>query len=201
MAEASLFIASVAETAKQDQSRRIMALSDIRDIFDAHPGADRLPSAELAHGLGAMENCPWSEWRNGKAITPAAARGLLAPIEIIPGTHRDGEHTFKGYLRSDFAEAFAAYLADQTVTPSQPNNGGLSYASPTVTLDRDVTVSKASQPNNDGHCDDVTVQNGAESPSRQMATTATSASSLARGRASTQVYEPAITMPDCTVAA
>ena len=90
-----------------------------------------------------MENRPWSEWRNGKPITPAALARLLAPFGIIPGTHRDGEDTFKGYLRSDFAEAFATYLPDQTVTPSQPNNGGHCDASQTVTLEGDVTVSKA----------------------------------------------------------
>src|ERR1700735_2584310 len=55
----------------------------------------------------------------------------LKPFGITPGTKRDGEATFKGYLLSDFTEAFAAYLPDQTVTPSQPNN--------------------------DGHCDGVTV--------------------------------------------
>ena len=153
-------VAEVAETAKPDQSKRIMALRDIRDFFAARPEANRVRSAELAAALGAMENHPWSEWRNGKSITPAALARLLAPFVIIPGTHREGANTFKGYLRSDFAEAFAAYLPDQTVTPSQPNNGGRCEASQTVTLDRDVTLSKVSQPNSHGHCDGVTVQNG-----------------------------------------
>ena len=72
-------------------------------------------------------------------------------------TKRDGEATFKGYLLSDFTEAFATYLPDQTVTPSQPNNDGHCDALQNVTLENDVTVSKASQANNDGHCDSVTV--------------------------------------------
>jgi hypothetical protein len=150
-------IAESAQTAKQDQSKRTMILSDIRDIFAARPETDRLRSAEMADALSAMENRPWAEWRNGKPITPAALARLLGPFGIAPGTKRDGDNTFKGYLLSDFSEAFATYLPDQTVTPSQFNNDGLCYASQSVTLDRDVTVSKASQCNNDGLCDGVTV--------------------------------------------
>ena len=150
-------VAEAAECAKQDQSKRTMVLSDIRHIFAARPGTDRLRSAELADALGAMENRPWSEWRNGKPITPAALARLLAPFQIMPGTKRDGDSTFKGYLLSDFTEAFGTYLPDQTVTPSQANNDGHCDALQSVTLESDVTVSKASQPNNHGLCDGVTV--------------------------------------------
>ena len=149
-------IAEAAETAKQDQSKRTMVLGDIRDFLAAHPESDRVRSAELVDTLGAMENRPWSEWRNQKPITPAALARLLTPFGIAPGTHRDGEYTFKGYLRSDFTDAFATYLPDQTVTPSQLNNGGLCYTSQSVTPKSDVTVSKSQKPNNDGHCYGVT---------------------------------------------
>jgi hypothetical protein len=118
-------IAESAQTAKQDQSKRTMVLSDIRDIFTARAKIDRLRSAEMADALGAMENRPWSEWRNGGPITPAALARLLAPFEIAPGTKRGGVATFRGYLLSDFTEAFATYLPDETVTASQPNSEGL----------------------------------------------------------------------------
>jgi len=153
-------VAEAAETAKQDQSRRTMVLIDIRNFFAARPEFNRVRSAELADALGTMENRPWSEWRNGKPITPAALARLLAPFGIAPGTHRDGEYTFKGYLLSDFVEAFESYLSDETVTPPQPNIGGLCDGSQTVTLDRDVTVSKSQKPNNHGHCDAVTLSEG-----------------------------------------
>jgi putative DNA primase/helicase len=97
-------VAEAAETAKQDQSKRTMVLGDIRDIFAARPEADRVSSAELTNALGAMENRPWSEWRNGKPMTPTALAWLLAPFGIMPGTKRDGDSTFKGYLRSDFTQ-------------------------------------------------------------------------------------------------
>jgi len=150
-------VAEAAEIAKQDQSKRTMVLSDIRDIFAARPGADRLRSAELADVLGAMENRPWAEWRNGKPITPAALARLLGPFGITPGTKRDGDSTFKGYLLADFAGVFEIYLPNETVTPSQLNNDGHCDTSQSVTLQCDVTDSKASQPNNDGHCDGVTL--------------------------------------------
>jgi hypothetical protein len=92
-------VANAAESAKQDQSKRTMLLGDIRDFFAARPEVDRAPSADLAAALGGMENRPWSEWRNGKPITPAALARLLGPFGITPGTKRDGDTTFKGYLR------------------------------------------------------------------------------------------------------
>ena len=49
-------IAEPAQTAKQDQSKRTMVLSDIRDIFAARPEMDRLRSAEYGGCAG----------RNGK---------------------------------------------------------------------------------------------------------------------------------------
>ena len=152
-------VAAGAETAKRDQSKRIMVLSDIRDFFAASSNIDRVRSAELAATLGAMENRPWPEWRNGKPITPAGLAQLLAPFEIIPGTRREGENTFKGYLRCDFAEAFSTYLPDQTVTPSQPNDDGHCDTLQTVTSESLVTLSEASQSNSDGHCAAVTPLN------------------------------------------
>ncbi len=127
-------IAEATQIEKQDQSRRTMVLGDIRDIFEARSGEDRIASTELAALLGDMESRPWSEWRNGKPITAAALARLLAPFGIAPRTIRDGVYTFKGYLQTDFIEAFESYLADQTVTPSQPNNGGRCDTSQTVTL-------------------------------------------------------------------
>jgi putative DNA primase/helicase len=151
------FVAEGAESMKQDQSVRAMLLKDIREIFVQRPFSDRISSTELVVLLGAMEGRPWSEWRHGKPMTAAGLARLLGPFGITPGTKRDGDVTFKGYLVSDFADAFASYLPDQTVTPSQPNSSGQCDVLQGVTQERDVTVSKASQPNNDGHCDGVTL--------------------------------------------
>jgi hypothetical protein len=81
---------------------------------------------------------------------------------VSPATRRDGSDTFKGYLLADFNEAFAVYLGDQTVTPSQLNNDGQCDALQTVTLKTDVTLSKSQKPNNHGHCDGVTLSQGVD---------------------------------------
>jgi hypothetical protein len=82
---------------------------------------------------------------------------MLAPFGIVPSTKRAGSDTFKGYLYSDFTDAFALYLPDTTVTASQVNNDGHCDALQNVTPESPVTLSEASQSNNDGHCDGVTL--------------------------------------------
>jgi Protein of unknown function (DUF3631) len=154
-------IAQAAEAQKDEQSVKTMALSDIRGIRIQRPESDRIGSSELASILGSMEDRPWSEWgRSQKPITASALSRLLSPFSILSGTRRTGGETFKGYLWSDFEEAFASYLPElpsQTVTPSQRNNDGHFRDSQSVTPKKPVTVLKSQKPNNDGHCDGVTV--------------------------------------------
>jgi hypothetical protein len=165
-------VAHGAEAKKEDQSVGTRLLSDIREIFTTRPESDRISSTELASTLGLMEGRPWAEWRNGKPMTAAAMARMLSPFGIFSRTRRAGTDTFKGYLYSDFEEAFSSYLANsanQTVTPSQRNNDGHCDVLQTVTLDEDVTLSKVSQRNNDGHCDGVTFSepaNGGEEEGR-----------------------------------
>jgi putative DNA primase/helicase len=147
-----------------------MLLSDIRDIRTQRPESDRSGSSELASILGSMEDRPWSEWgRSQKPITASALSRLLSPFGIPSGTRRVGGETFKGYLWSDFDEAFASYLPEpssQTVTPSQRNNDGHFRDSQSVTPKKPVTVLKSLKPNNDGHCDGVTLLQGGSEEKR-----------------------------------
>ena len=112
-------VAEVAETTKQDQSKRTMVLGDIRDLFAARE-TDRLRSAEIAEALGAMENRPWSEWRNFKPITPAALGRLLGPLASCRTISATGISIYKGYLLTTFEEAFVA----TSPHPLQRNNDG-----------------------------------------------------------------------------
>jgi putative DNA primase/helicase len=153
-------IAHSSEAEKEDQSVRTMLLSDIRDVIAARAESDRISSTELASELGLLEGRPWAEWRNGKPMTAAAPARMLSPFGILPGTRRAGVETFKGYLYSNFEEAFSSYLAkcaNQSVTPSQLNNDGHCDTLQTVTPNDQVTLSKVSQRNSDGDCDGVTV--------------------------------------------
>jgi putative DNA primase/helicase len=86
-----------------------MLLADIRGLF-AEIGAEQMASAELAQKLGAMEERPWAEWRQGKPITAAQLARQLAPFGIGPATIRRGPETPKGYRKSQLAEAWERYL-------------------------------------------------------------------------------------------
>jgi putative DNA primase/helicase len=149
-------VAEVAETTKQDQSKRTMVLGDIRDLFAAR-GTDRLRSAEIVEALGAMETRP--EWRNGKPITPVALGRLLGPFSIVPDNQRHGDSISKGYLLTAFEEAFATYLPPQPATPLQRNNDGHFDTFQAATPENNVAASKSKKPNNDGRCSGVAGQN------------------------------------------
>ena len=58
-------------------------LADLRAIF-AEGGAERLTSADLCAKLGAMEDRPWPEWKNGKPMTPAQLASALRPFAVRP---------------------------------------------------------------------------------------------------------------------
>ena len=106
---------------KEATSEGAMLLEDIRILF-MREGASRLASADLVLPLIQMEGRPWSDLGYGRELTPNSLARLLRPYGIRPRTVRDGKHTFKGYMRDDFADAFERYLAPlapETVTPSQ----------------------------------------------------------------------------------
>jgi hypothetical protein len=137
----------------EDQDRRTLLLADIREIFD---GRDRATSAELANSLGAREDRPWCEWRNGKPITPRQIAKLLEPFGIAPGTIRTAAGTAKGYLAEAFKEAFALYTPPQSVTPSQAPESGAYSDFQSVTRNSDVTDRNCPKPKETAGCDVVT---------------------------------------------
>lgn len=91
---------------ERDPSLGVQLLSDCRDLF---ADRDRFSTDELLERLVAIDERPWGDLR-GK---PLDARGLarrLRPFDVRPGDHRFGETTRKGYLRSDFHDAWSRYL-------------------------------------------------------------------------------------------
>ena len=103
---------TVASTSGDEQSARVLLLSDIRSIF-AERRVDRLSSAELVTALITVEGRPWAEWRAGK---PLSTNGLArAPFAIAPATIRTATGTPKGYRLGQFDDAFARYLTEDEV--------------------------------------------------------------------------------------
>jgi hypothetical protein len=90
------------------------ALADIRSIFCPPDGIEpheRMSSTELVAQLSAYPDSPWSEWRNGKPITPAQLARLLKPYGIAPELIRlPGCTVIRGYIRGQFEDAWGRYL-------------------------------------------------------------------------------------------
>jgi len=108
-------------TAAEDQSDRVRLLADIRSVFIS-TGRDKLPTSELLGKLVQDESLLWGEFSNGRPLTPIGLARLLKPVKIFPGTIRLEKETAKGYLKENFADAWARYLPSppSAVTPSQP---------------------------------------------------------------------------------
>jgi hypothetical protein len=97
----------------------VRLLADIRDVFNTDAG---LASGDLADRLGTLEGSPWAEWSGQHRDRPISAHGLaklLARYDIKPRQHRVATDTFRGYLRTDFEDAFARYVAS---SPDECNN-------------------------------------------------------------------------------
>ena len=62
-----------------------------------------------------LEESPWGDLR-GKSLTALGLSKRLRQYRVKPETHRFGERTVRGYLRSDFVEAWDRYL-ENVVTP------------------------------------------------------------------------------------
>jgi hypothetical protein len=91
----------------------------LRDIRSAFGDDDVIRSSDLVAKLTADPDRPWAEWKHGRPLTQKQLAGLLAPFHIISLTvHPPGLPDGKGYRRTDFEEAWAAYCPGQN-TPSQ----------------------------------------------------------------------------------
>jgi hypothetical protein len=108
--------------AMQDQTLGIQLLAAIRDTFAEH-AEDRLSTAALLQALVNRDDGPWAEWW-GRAVAAGDSKGpghrlsrLLRPFNIGPRKIRIGADTMRGFLRSDFEDAFTRYL------PSLPEGG------------------------------------------------------------------------------
>ncbi|WP_174769873.1 DUF3631 domain-containing protein [Paraburkholderia hayleyella] len=99
---------------EQAQSTGTELLADIQEVFETRK-ATRLFSADLLDGLLLDEEKPWATWRGGKPMTLKQLSNRLGEYGIRSAQIRIGYESKKGFLRSQFDDAFNRYLS---VTPT-----------------------------------------------------------------------------------
>lgn len=125
-------------------------LAAIREVFDAK-GTDRLPSAVLIEVLVADSEAAWATCNRGKPITPRLVARKLGDYKIRPTTFRlPNGTTPKGYVRSDFEDAWHRYLPAATphlsaTTQQRRQDAGSSHFQ-SETQDDPVADQKARKP-------------------------------------------------------
>lgn len=97
---------------REDESRGVRLLKDIRDVFSAIK-SDAIFSKDLVGALCEMEEAPWGSLRFG-ALNATGLAQRLKPYDITPKQVRVGSLTKKGYQRAFFKEAWHRYLAGST---------------------------------------------------------------------------------------
>jgi len=153
-------------------SRVERLLADIRDIFKAKESrrevnADRISSASLVSALVEIEDGPWGEYgRSGKPLTQAKLAHLLNQpgLRIEPQVIRMGDKTPRGYLLSQFEDAFARFLPPEGGFEVQQCNKcdetGTSDTFQSATSETNVALRKCEKPNDDGLCCGVALAKG-----------------------------------------
>jgi putative DNA primase/helicase len=122
-------IAESAGASQDTMSEGVALLHDIRAVFE-QKRSDRFRSEDLIGYLILIRDSPWGECQRGRALTQHGLAKRLRRYKIQPRTiritpaKRGGKPTAKGYLRSQFDDAFQRYLppyvTEEAVTTPQP---------------------------------------------------------------------------------
>jgi putative DNA primase/helicase len=82
---------------------------------------DRISTAELIQRLCEDEEKPWATFNRGASIRPRQIAQRLKDFSVSSYTIRLGCTTAKGYLRSQFTDVFARYLAPKRNSVTSPS--------------------------------------------------------------------------------
>ena len=99
-------------TRSSSESMTVRLLRDIYKVFKEEK-TDRLSTTELLEALHEDESSPWVRYRPGRSDPSLNAIDLaqiLSRHEIGPKKMRKGRGTVRGYLRSDFTDAWQRHV-------------------------------------------------------------------------------------------
>ena len=100
-------------TQSDARSLNIELLEDIRSAFD---DAERLSTDDLLTRLKQDVERPWARMANGRPLNAYDLSKRLVQFNIRPRTMRFADGIVRGYLASNFADAFARYLGPRVYT-------------------------------------------------------------------------------------
>lgn len=90
----------------------IMMLRDIAELF-ATSRADRIATSEIVSDLITMEERPWAEWRNGKALSAQSVAKQMKPFGIKPRVLKLNGTATRVYQRTEVDAAAARYVNEK----------------------------------------------------------------------------------------
>jgi putative DNA primase/helicase len=109
---------------KQSSGRWVQLLGDIQQVLVAKK-ADRISSEDLTKALLDIEEGAWTEAQSGKPITKAWLSRQLRKFDVISKTVGfPARPDAKGYIATQFDDAFARYLANETSERRLPTATG-----------------------------------------------------------------------------
>lgn len=170
--------AALADCEAADSKSKVEQLvSDLEKVW-GEQSADRLSSAALIGGLVGLPDSQWGEYgKSRKPISQVQLARLLKPLGIMPQLIRSGDDVSRGYLRSQFEEAFQRYGsyasspeqgAPRRYSVTNPDEMGTSDIFQGVTGEPDVTGRKCEKSNNDGLCNGVADQKGGDGKTKHI---------------------------------
>lgn len=116
--------------AEEEGDYGLLILQDLKTLFEEREGAV-LASTAITEALAAMEDRPWSEYRNDRPISKRGLASLLGRFGVKPKNIRVSSEVVKGYEYSALLPAFSTYLtppvsnATSATTATEPETQDL----------------------------------------------------------------------------
>jgi len=137
-------VSLVTDAKQSTPSLGVLLLADLRQIFKE---SEKMWTDQIIENLIQIELSPWGDLR-GKPLDARRLARLLKPYGIAPKSTRQGGQVFRGYERTDLADAWARYLGVPHLASvtSDTNDTNEHQKPPFVSNVSDVSATKWSTP-------------------------------------------------------
>lgn len=118
---------SLHKVAEDEGDYALLALQDVREIFENRENPKVMFSATLIEEMVKKEDRPWPEFRHGQPLSPPALAKLIGRFGVKPRQVREGTRSTdeqkRGYTLAELEPVFKKYLpALHDLHPSHPSH-------------------------------------------------------------------------------